>query len=140
MWSYFVPTPFWTNSAVAGGQRLAVTATPEHPLVFVRDNTLLPLAEPLATMDSNTVFKLHLAAYGDNPRPCELREDDGTTFDYEHGVWATLTVRADGTLDRPNHGQPQRYKITRPAENPAALLEDLLRDRPYGVKSGENSR
>lgn len=117
---------FWTGTAVAGGQRLAVTAAPEHPPVFVRDNTLLPLAEPVVTLDSNTVFKVHLAAYGDTPRPCELREDDGTTFDYEQGKWASITVHPDGTVDRPDHGQPQRYRIVGRAEAPAGLLNALL--------------
>ena len=72
----------------------------------------------MVTIDSSTVFRVHLAAYGDNPRPCQLLEDDGATFDYEKGKWATLTVKADGTVDRPDHGQPQRYRVDGPAEAP----------------------
>jgi alpha-D-xyloside xylohydrolase len=117
---------FWTGTSVAGRQRLAVTATPEHPPVFIRENTLLPLAEPVVILDSNTVFNVHLAAYGDAPRPCELREDDGTTFDYEQGKWASITVHPDGTVDRPDHGQPQRYRIVGRAEAPAGLWNALL--------------
>ena len=95
-----------------------VTATPERPPVFVRDNTLLPLAEPLVTLNDKSVFTIHLAAYGDNPRPCQLLEDDGTTFDYEKGKWATLTVNSAGEVQRPDHGQPQRYRIEGKAEKP----------------------
>ncbi len=121
---------FWTGSAVAGGKRQAVTATPECPPVFVRDNTLLPLAEPVVTLDRKTVFNVHLAAYGDNPRPCQLLEDDGTTFDYEKGKWATLIVKPDGTVDRPDHGQPQRYRIVGKAESPGALSERIALNTP----------
>ncbi len=117
---------FWTSTAVAGGQWQVVTATPEHPPVFVRDNTLLPLAEPLVTLNDKSIFTIHLAAYGDNPRPCQLYEDDGTTFDYEKGKWATLTVNSAGEVQRPDHGQPQRYRIAGKAEYPSALVERIL--------------
>ncbi len=137
---------FWTGAAVAGGQSLAVTATAEHPPVFVRDNTLLPLAEPVVTLDSNTVFNVHLAAYGGHPRPCQLREDDGTTFDYEQGKWATITAHPDGTVDRPEHGQPKRYQIIGKAQPPENLLRKLLgadqtrqqfiNDRPWPDNNG----
>ncbi len=60
---------FWTGKALNGGQHQILTATPERPPVFVRENTLLPLAEPLLGIDEKTVFTVHLAAYGDNPRP-----------------------------------------------------------------------
>ncbi|MEI7945306.1 MAG: TIM-barrel domain-containing protein [bacterium] len=117
---------FWTGAVVAGGQWQVVTATPEHPPVFVRDNTLLPLAEPLVTLNDKSVFTIHLAAYGDNPRPCQLLEDDGTTFDYDTGKWATLTVKADGSVDRPDQGQPQRYNMAGKAQPPESVLKLLL--------------
>jgi len=117
---------FWTGEPVAGGQRLAVTATAEHPPIFVHDNTLLPLAEPVVTLNSNILFKVHLATYGDNPQSCQLREDDGTTFDYEQGKWAAVTVHPDGTIDRPDHGQPQRYRIVGQAESPVGALNAVL--------------
>jgi hypothetical protein len=121
---------FWTGAALSGGQWQVVTATPEHPPVFVRDNTLLPLAEPLVTVDDKTVFSVHLAAYGEKLRPCHLLEDDGTTFAYEQGTWATLTIAPDGTLQRPDHGQPRRYQVAGPAESAATLIEQLLETKP----------
>ena len=109
-----------------GSCQYVATATPEHPPVFVRDNTLLPLAQPLLTIDARTVFILHLAAYGDTPRSCELLEDDGVSMDFEKGKWATISVGADGLVQRPEHGQPKRYKVAGPAEPPQALLQKLL--------------
>jgi alpha-D-xyloside xylohydrolase len=119
---------FWTGKALNGGQHQILTATPERPPVFVRENTLLPLAKPLLGIDEKTVFTVHLAAYGDNPRPCELREDDGLTFNFEKGKWATLTVKRDGTVDRPDHSQPQRYRIAGKARSPEHFLRTLLAD------------
>jgi hypothetical protein len=117
---------FWTGQALPGGQHHVVTATAEQPPVFIRHCTLLPLAEPLLGIDKETVFAIHLAAYGDNLRPCRLLEDDGVTFDFEKGKWATLTVQADGTVDRPDHGQPLRYRIVGKAEPPESVLQKLL--------------
>lgn len=117
---------FWTGKNLPGGQHFVVAATPERPPVFVRENALIPLAEPLFGIDEKTVFKIHLAAYRDASRPCQLLEDDGQTFDFEKGKWATLTVKPDGTVDRPDHGQPQRYRIAGKAELPEILLHKLL--------------
>ena len=117
---------FWTAQRFEGGRFQAVATTPECPAVFVRDGTLLPLAEPLLTMDDKTVFHIHLAAYGENPRPCELLEDDGVSFDYEKGKWAIVSVSPDGSIKRPNHGQPERYRISGKSEEPQALIEALL--------------
>ena len=117
---------FWTGSPLTGGDRREVTATPEHPPVFVRDNTLLPLADPVLTLNENTVFTVHLAAYGDNPRPCRLLEDDGASFDYERGKWATVALHPDGTVARPAHGQPLRYRVAGRAEPPIQALNTVL--------------
>lgn len=117
---------FWTGTVLKGGRHHVVTATPEHPPVFVREGTLLPVAEPLLTIDERSTFVVRLAAYGDHPRPCRLLEDDGLTFDFEKGKWATVTVRADGTAERPDHGQPVRYRIAGKAEPPEPLLPKLL--------------
>jgi alpha-D-xyloside xylohydrolase len=117
---------FWTGAALTGGQSQVVTATEQQPPVFVRDNTLLPLAQPFITIDGSTVFNIRLAGYGSNPGTCQLREDDGSTFNCEQGQWATLTVNANGTVSRPMNGQPQRYRIIGGAQTPSVLLNDLL--------------
>ncbi len=117
---------FWTGAAVSGGHSIEATAAPEQPPVFVRDNTLLPLAEPMLTFNVRNRLKIHLAAYGSNPGTCQLREDDGATFAYEKGEWATLTVHPDGKIIRPKQGQPRRYQIVAPSREASAVLHDLL--------------
>ena len=117
---------FWTGKVLKGGRHHVVSATAEHIPVFVREGTLLPLAEPVVTMDEKTVFIVHLAGYGEHLRPCKLLEDDGVTFAYEKGKWATLVIHADGSMDRPDHGQPQRYRVVGKADNPESLLPKLL--------------
>jgi Domain of unknown function (DUF5110) len=80
----------------------------------------------MTTIDGKTVFTVHLAAYGENPPPCKLLEDDGSTFDYENGKWATLSVNSDGEVQRSNHGQPLRYRFAGKAESQEALLPKLI--------------
>ncbi len=119
-----------------GGDRREVTATPEHPPVFVRDNTLLPLADPVLTLNENTIFTVHLAAYGDAPRPCQVLEDDGASFDHERGKWATVTIHPDGTIVRPAHGQPLRYRVAGRAEPPLRALSTVLESNAKAAAGG----
>lgn len=48
--------------------------------VFVRDGAILPLAEPVDFVGSETVFRLHVEVHGDGRHGCELIEDDGASM------------------------------------------------------------
>ena len=117
---------FWTGKVLKGGGYHVITATPQRVPVFVREGTLMPLAEPLVTVDAKSVFNIHLMSFGGKPRPCHLLEDDGVTFAYENGTWATVTLGSDGTVRRPDHGQPQRYRVIAGAQDPPAVIARVL--------------
>lgn len=69
---------FWTDICYEGGKNYWIE-TEEIP-VFVKDNSILPLAAESDVPAADTVFHLKLQIYGENPEPFMLIEDDGETF------------------------------------------------------------
>ena len=82
-----------------------VSKLPEDIPVFVKEGTLLPLAEPISCVAPDTQFAITLRAYGDcSDSVCRLIEDDGVTVGAPMKV---LCVNAD-TASLDSH----RYRIT----------------------------
>jgi alpha-D-xyloside xylohydrolase len=81
-----------------GGAVVSVAGKPGQMPLFVKENSLLPLAEPVQHVDRDTVFKITVKVYGKNPAPFTLIEDDGQTYDFEKGAFnrVVLNWRADG--------------------------------------------
>ena len=68
---------FWTNQVYYGGYHTMETDTIP---VFVKDNSVLPLAQPVMYMEEDTQFKLEIKVYG-NGGTFTLIEDNGITYD-----------------------------------------------------------
>jgi len=80
----------------------------------VRDNCLLPLAEPVEYVAADTVFDITVRVYGDTPEPFVLIEDDGESFDYEQGLFNTVELSwADekGEMIRQGGYDGERYRV-----------------------------
>lgn len=79
---------FFTGKPVEGGTRFSVET--EGIPVYVREGALLPLAQPVEHIASDTCFAITLRAYGDcSGSSCRLIEDDGETH---HSAFRVLTV------------------------------------------------
>ena len=75
--------------------------------LFVKEGTLLPLAEPLEHIPENAVFEITLRAYGDGDCSCTLICDDGHTNAYRAGDISEVTLTVSGknvTSDRDHPG------------------------------------
>ena len=68
---------FWTNQKYKGGYHIMETDTIP---VFVKDNSILPLAQPVMYMEEGTQFKLDIKVYGSGGTII-LIEDNGMTYD-----------------------------------------------------------
>lgn len=77
---------FWDNTPYDGGRAFEVKAPYDKIPVFVRDGAILPLAEPVQCVTSDTVFTIRPKAFGDGHLGCTLVDDDFTTFAFEQGV------------------------------------------------------
>ena len=82
---------FWTDTCYVGGKNYWIE-TEEIP-VFVKDNSILPLAAESDVPAADTVFHLKLQKYGENPEPFMLIEDDGETFAYLKGEEKCLKIQ-----------------------------------------------
>ncbi len=85
---------YWTNERLAGGQWLELKVKPGDLPLYVKEGTLLALAEPEQFVEEQTCFKLHLTAYGPGVCICSLVADDGVTNNYRQGV-TEVTYRAE---------------------------------------------
>lgn len=65
---------FWSNEVFEGGAKIMVET--EQIPVFIKDNTIIPWAEPLEYTTPNTVFKLTLKCFGEKGE-IDLIQDDG---------------------------------------------------------------
>lgn len=74
---------FFTGEILEGGFTRTVEAGYDEIPVYVKDQSLLPLANPVAFVDKNTTFEIQVLAYGDGEADFTLYEDDFQSFSYE---------------------------------------------------------
>lgn len=86
---------FFTGEIVKGKASLQITADYDTIPVFVRDNTLLPLAEPVPYIKPDTVFNIQIKSYGTGEAEFTLYEDDFESFSYEKGMSNEVVVKRD---------------------------------------------
>jgi alpha-D-xyloside xylohydrolase len=101
----------------SGGADLIVSGLPGDVPLFVRNNTLLPWAEPVSHVDKDTVFEVTIKVFGDNPEPFTLVADDGESYDYERGAQNRLalswTPANGGAVKKEGGFNGSRYHINR---------------------------
>jgi alpha-D-xyloside xylohydrolase len=68
---------FWSGKRYAGRQRIQVAAPLEQIPLYIKDGTLLPLAEPTQHTDDPNSWKLTVMVYGDGTHAATLYEEDG---------------------------------------------------------------
>lgn len=86
---------FWTRQPIAGGQRHLIAAPLDTIPIFVREGSIVPLAEPVEWVGEDTVFQLEVLTFGAACTPFTLYEDDGVSFDFEQGHMNRITLTYD---------------------------------------------
>ena len=106
---------FRTGEHYEGGTTVIVTAQAGDIPVFVRDNCLLPVAEPVQYVADDTVFTITVRVYGNKPEPFDLIEDDGISYEYEKGAINTVHLAWEdnkGIVSRNGKYDKERYVIS----------------------------
>jgi alpha-D-xyloside xylohydrolase len=107
---------FWTDEEFAGGKNIEVSKPLDQIPLFVKDNSLLPLAVPVQHITKDTVFDLTVRGYGEKPAPFVLFEDDGESNDYLAGRQSQVILTWSGTnghLERSGgYSGPARYQVS----------------------------
>lgn len=113
---------FYDGHYVGNGELIQVKATLDKIPVYVRDGGIIPLMAPrLHAPTADEKVELEIRHYGTQPNTFQLYDDDGTTYDYEEGVfsWREIKVTTDkkgnwkGEISKAEKGQPDTIgKIT----------------------------
>ncbi|MEI8311079.1 MAG: TIM-barrel domain-containing protein [Verrucomicrobiota bacterium] len=93
--------------------------------LFVKYNTLLPLADPMQAIGHDPAFSITVKVFGDDAvEPFRLYADDGVSFDYENGRCSWLELgwhpQRGGTSTMTNQAFPGRYLIRKWESVPVA--------------------
>ena len=86
---------FWTGEKIAGGQSLEMNVPLEEIPVFVKDDSLLPLATPTLSVKDPASLNLTVRVYGSGSLGLTLFEDDGESFDFVNKGFNELTLSWD---------------------------------------------
>ncbi len=82
---------FWTNEKVAGGRWIKVAAPIDQIPVFVKAGSIVPIGADIqstATKQAIAALKVYPGANG----KFSLYDDDGLSYDYEHGKGTVTTT------------------------------------------------
>jgi alpha-D-xyloside xylohydrolase len=85
---------FWTGEALDGGRAVDVPAPREETPVFVRAGTILPMGPPIEYSQAAN-DPIELRVYTGASGEFTLYEDEGDTYNYEKGAYATIPIRWD---------------------------------------------
>jgi alpha-D-xyloside xylohydrolase len=80
----------------------------------VKENSLIPLAQPIQHVEEKSVFELTVKVFGKNPNLLTLFEDDGVTYRFEKKIYNHVTLSwADGKghVQRNGSYEGLRYEI-----------------------------
>lgn len=97
----YFPSGVWYDfndgKKYTGGKEYEITMSLDEIPMFVKEGTILPLAEPVEYITPETVFELHCKIYGTPGKPVRLFEDNSYTFDFEKGHynWINLSWQGD---------------------------------------------
>ena len=83
---------FWTGHAQAGGRTIAATAPLDHIPLYVRAGSVLPLGPKMEWASEKPADPVELRVYRGADGAFTLYEDEGDTYHYEHGQWATIPL------------------------------------------------
>ncbi|TDW96958.1 alpha-D-xyloside xylohydrolase [Dinghuibacter silviterrae] len=105
---------FNTNRKYAGGRSYELDMTLDQVPLFVREGSILPLADPVPFIDAQTGFKITCRVYGGQPAAGSLYEDDGETYGYEKGKYNHVVLKWDGNaghVTRSGNFQGSLYEV-----------------------------
>lgn len=86
---------YWSGDALEGGQTIEAKADISRLPLFVRQGTILPMAEVEEHTGAQIGKPLTLKVYAGADAEFTLYEDDGDTYDYEKGAYATIPISWD---------------------------------------------
>jgi len=82
---------FWTGKRYKGGQNVVLETTLDQVPMFIRAGSILPLGPEMQYVGEKTWNHLELHVYPGADGTFTLYEDEGDGYDYEKGIYTTIT-------------------------------------------------
>jgi alpha-D-xyloside xylohydrolase len=86
---------FWTGTAIDGGHALDVAAPLERIPLYVRAGSIIPMGPDEEWSDQKPADPVELRVYPGADADFTLYEDEGDTYNYEKGLYATIGFHWD---------------------------------------------
>jgi len=86
---------FWTGQPIAGGQWITAPAPLATMPLYVRAGSIVPMGPVIQYTGEKPDAPIELRVYPGADGNFTLYNDDGTTYDYEKGQYATIPIRWD---------------------------------------------
>ena len=84
---------FWTNQTYKGGQDVTLQTTLDRVPMFVRAGSILPLGPEMQYVGEKAWDNLEIRIYPGADGTFTLYEDEGDSYNYEKGIYSTITFR-----------------------------------------------
>ena len=109
---------FWTGKRYEGGETYKLPVPLAKMLLFVKDNSLLPMAGAAQNVEDPLLHQLTVRVYGTGANGCTLYEDDGVTLAYRTGAVNTVDLTWDpakqaGALTRTGNTNAPAYEAVK---------------------------
>jgi alpha-D-xyloside xylohydrolase len=83
---------FWTGQSVEGGKFITAAAPLETLPLYVRGGSILPMGPAVQYTTEKPADPIELRVYRGADADVTLYEDDGETYSYEKGAYATIPI------------------------------------------------
>ena len=84
---------FWTNRTYKGGQTVTIETSLDRVPMFVRAGSILPLGPEMQYVGEKSWDNLEIRVYPGADGGFTLYEDEGDNYNYEQGVYSTITFQ-----------------------------------------------
>ncbi len=86
---------FWTNELYDGGRTVTIVTSFDRVPMFVRAGSILPLGPEMQYVTEKKWDNLELRVYPGADGTFTLYEDEGDNYNYEKGVYSTISFKWD---------------------------------------------
>ena len=84
---------FWTNKTYRGGKSITIETTFDRVPMFVRAGSILPLGPEMQYVGEKPWDNLEIRIYPGADGTFVLYEDEGDNYNYEKGIYSTITFK-----------------------------------------------
>ena len=88
---------YWTDERIDGGRTITAIAPLNRIPLYVKEGSILPMAEVVNFIAEQPENLIQVHIYGDKPASYVLYEDDGNSYEYENGAYVKTELCFDGT-------------------------------------------